>query len=167
MKVKLIIAHLTSVLKKHRSSEGFTLIELLVVIIIVGILSAIAIPSLLAQVGKAREAEAKETLSAIAQAQQAYFFEKATFAGTKAKLNMPMKAKYYDFPDPSVADANKVKHQAITQYANINNIRNYSLGVYQDSGKFSIVLCQSESVGGDAQAPDTSIENCRDGIKVE
>jgi len=44
---------------RTRHTEGFTLIELLIVIIIIGILSAIAIPMFLNQRSKARDAAVK------------------------------------------------------------------------------------------------------------
>lgn len=65
--------------KKTNKEEGFTLIELLVVIIIIGILAAIALPSFLNQANKAKQTEAKQTLSAMNKSQQAYYTENNTF----------------------------------------------------------------------------------------
>lgn len=62
-----------------KNQGGFTLLELIIVIIIVGILSAIAVPSLLAQVDKARYAEAKIHMSAIAKELKAHRLEKGYF----------------------------------------------------------------------------------------
>jgi type II secretion system protein G len=54
------------------ASKGFTLIELLVVIVIVGILSAVAIPQFLNQVRRSRTAEAQAALTAVGRASEVY-----------------------------------------------------------------------------------------------
>lgn len=53
-------------------AKGFTLIELLVVIVIVGVLSAVAIPQFLNQVRRSRTAEAQAALTAVSRGSEAY-----------------------------------------------------------------------------------------------
>jgi type IV pilus assembly protein PilA len=75
MKNELKAKFLQHLLGKKKDGEGFTLIELLVVIIIIGILSAIALPSFLSQANKGKQAEAKQNVATVNKAQQAYAIE--------------------------------------------------------------------------------------------
>ena len=68
-----------------RLVEGFTLIELMVVIIIIGILSAIAIPVFLHQRKKGWDAAAKQDLRNLAGFQEIYFLDTQMY-GTIAEI---------------------------------------------------------------------------------
>jgi type IV pilus assembly protein PilA len=80
-------------LNKKRQDQGFTLIELLVVIIIIGILSAIALPAFLSQANKAKQTEAKQYVASINKGQQAYYAENPTFATDVNSLGLGLKVK--------------------------------------------------------------------------
>ncbi|AFY35670.1 type IV pilin-like G/H family protein [Calothrix sp. PCC 7507] len=80
MKTELKAKFLHHILQKKKEDEGFTLIELLVVIIIIGILSAIALPSFLNQANKAKQSEAKTYTGSMNRAQQAFYLENNQFA---------------------------------------------------------------------------------------
>ncbi|MEQ8382558.1 MAG: type IV pilin-like G/H family protein [Coleofasciculus sp. A1-SPW-01] len=75
-------------LNQKKQDEGFTLIELLVVIIIIGILSAIALPSFLNQANKAKQSEAKQYVGSMNRAQQAYYLENNSFVNDTKDIGL-------------------------------------------------------------------------------
>jgi len=88
MKTELQAKLIQHVLKLRKNDKGFTLIELLVVIIIIGILSAIALPSFLNQANKARQSEAQTYVGTLNRGQQAYYLEENEFADELLDLEL-------------------------------------------------------------------------------
>jgi type IV pilus assembly protein PilA len=97
MKTELKAKFIQHILGKKKDNEGFTLIELLVVIIIIGILSAIALPSFLNQAAKAKQSEAKTYVGSVNRAQQGFRIEKPSFATdlTELQIGIPTQTPNY------------------------------------------------------------------------
>jgi type IV pilus assembly protein PilA len=128
---------------KKKSNAGFTLIELLVVIIIVGILSAIALPTFLDQAGKARESEAKTNLGALNRGQQAYRLENGEFASSISDLDVGIQDDIYSYSLGNKNSGSDVTHFA-NPSSNSNDVRKFCGGVNKD-GKTKIVPDKDEN----------------------
>lgn len=74
--------------QKALPDKGLTLLELLVSVVIVGILSAIAVPSFLSFSTRARHAEAQVTVGSMLRAQQSYYTWKNEFAASLPDLEL-------------------------------------------------------------------------------
>jgi prepilin-type N-terminal cleavage/methylation domain-containing protein len=137
-----------NVLRKSKSEEGFTLIELLVVIIIIGILSAIALPSFLNQANKAKESESKQYAGSMNRTQQAYFLEKNTFASDISLLGLGIKTDSVNYTYAIDGPTDK-KVSNVSYPRNTSTLRAHTGGVQialtaQGEATTLAVLCQSK-----------------------
>jgi type IV pilus assembly protein PilA len=73
-------------MERLRDEGGFTLIELLVVVVIIGVLTAIAIPTYVGQQDEAKDAAAKAQLRTAATSQQLYYARQDGYATSATDL---------------------------------------------------------------------------------
>ncbi len=150
-------------LAHKKNDQGFTLIELLVVIIIIGILSAIALPSFLNQANKAKQSESKQYVGTLNRVQQAYYLEHSQFSPDLVKLANPVpeKTPNYDYTFSAVDEKSThvvnygtSKKEALKSY---NGMVTISVVTASSDATTTAVLCEANTPGAkqlaDPKAP--------------
>lgn len=89
-----------------RRMAGFSLIELLIVVVIVGIVSAIAVPNYQAYVREARRTDGTGALLTLANNQEKWFLANGRYAGTLASVWSSGTTSLEDFYDLAVTTGN-------------------------------------------------------------
>ncbi|MEB3150794.1 MAG: type IV pilin-like G/H family protein [Sphaerospermopsis sp.] len=145
MKTELKAKFLQHILGKKKENEGFTLIELLVVIIIIGILSAIALPSFLNQAAKAKQSEAKTYVGSVNRAQQSFRIENTQFASNidQLQIGIPTSTDYYSYTLAASVNTTTVLAGA----KDPTSLKGFSGGVsILTSGQTDAIACQTNGV---------------------
>lgn len=136
---------------KNGNSEGFTLIELMIVVIIIGILSAVSIPSFMAQVGKARDIEFSHSIGAVLRSQQAYHWEKTTFAQgaddeeTLKLLGLTIDKQYIDTYNINASSTHATIAPVNNEFEQ-DGTRAFSAGIFFIAPNYRNIICRSPRI---------------------
>lgn len=95
--------------------QGFTALDLLFIIMIMGVIVAIALPSLLSSKTKIVSAEARNTIGAMNRSQQAYFLEKKSFASSIKDLQLGIKTQTTNYNYSTRATTKSAYNYAIAR----------------------------------------------------
>ena len=117
---------------------GFTLIELLVVVLIIGILSAVALPQYQIAVEKSRVAEARSMIQSIAQAREVYRLANGEFPSSFRDIDIRISSKVED--DSSCMSTKNWEYCIDTDVIeadpkNLSDERRYILFYYPNTGE--------------------------------
>jgi len=145
-------------IKFDRSRRAFSLVEILFAVIIIGVLTAVAIPSLFSQKGKADDSNAKQSLRTVQQLVRTAQDDAGTFAGTLA-TGQTMATYLYSIEKDIKFSANHTSTTPADDEASTKKGNVRSVSVLLSSEVVTIA-----AVGG-KNASDATKENCF-GIKI-
>jgi type IV pilus assembly protein PilA len=160
---------------REPNRQGFTLLELLFIVLFMGILAAIALPNLLSQIDKARQAEAKQMLGAMNRGQQAYRFEKAVFADSVGALNLAVtigtanpntyETSFFLYSIDATPGSDEVRHLAVPQPLYQKDTKKLTSAITRIPGQGDVLaLCEANRVGDNPSISFTAgVPSCTDG----
>ncbi|MEB3229374.1 MAG: type IV pilin-like G/H family protein [Leptolyngbyaceae bacterium] len=137
--------------RHHHTDRGLTLTELLISMIVMGILAAIALPSIVSHALKAKESEARMYVSAVSKGQQTYFMEYGQFSSSVGNLGVgiPDTTKHYSYQTQQGNDIGSGSLVALTEASQVDpQLRSFAgqvwLGVSGNRGLTTSIFCEGE-----------------------
>lgn len=133
---------------------------MLVVILIVGLLSAIALPSYLNQAAKSRASEARSNIGSVNRAQQAYYLENGRMTDNLSDLSMKINSKFYIYQLTSINSRYIESKARISPTSSVRDLKQYDSAIQVNSATdfFGQVICESLEINqdpGGATPPST------------
>jgi type IV pilus assembly protein PilA len=170
MRTELKAKFLQSLNARKNSEKGFTLVELLVVIVIIGILTAIALPTFLNETSKAKQVEAKQNVNSINKGQVAFRAQEANFttsidilaiSSVRADAATPQTGTTTNFSYTLSSDATDSALVVVT--SRDGGLKGFTGAVtrLQRSGQNIVgsVICEAAATGTTAPASPTTVAN--------
>ncbi|WP_181824313.1 type IV pilin-like G/H family protein [Chroococcidiopsis thermalis] len=155
MKSRLLLTYQYLSIRNRSNSTGFTIIELMVVIIILGILTAIGMKTILNEVPKAKQAEAKSTIAHVNAAQSTYWLTHGSFANAMSGLSIGLPSSTTNYTYNISGDITL----GIVNATAVDTMLKGYVGVverYADANQQSIIsaiICESATAGNITSLP--------------
>ena len=112
-------------------------------IFLLGLLTAIVLPSFLLQANKAKQSEAKHYIASMNKGQQDYYAEMAEFSNNISDLGLGIKSETENY-SYNISKVNYSRYVISTATAKNEQLKSYSGIVYLDDNTTTSMICETE-----------------------